>query len=188
MSKAAPCRCPEGVSTTSHEPANVNIRRSPAPSGRFLFTHPAHFIACGMGSGLSPVAPGTAGTLLAWALYPLLRPQFDGDGGFSLFLLLAFLYGIVACGRTGRDLGVADHGAIVWDEIVPFWAVLLMTPPGWLWQLAAFLCFRFFDILKPRPADWFDAKVKNGFGVMMDDLVAAGYTVLTLALIKVLVD
>ena len=164
------------------------MKRSAAPSRRFLFSHPAHFVACGLGSGLSPVAPGTAGTLLAWVLYPLLRPQFGSDAGFALFLLLAFIYGVVACGRTGRDLGVSDHGAMVWDEIVPFWAVLLMTPPGWQWQLAAFLCFRFFDIVKPPPADWFDAKVKNGFGVMMDDLVAAGYTVLTLAVIKVLVD
>ncbi|MFA6443070.1 MAG: phosphatidylglycerophosphatase A [Sterolibacterium sp.] len=164
------------------------MKRSPPPPWRFLFSHPAHFIACGLGSGLSPVASGTVGTLLAWALYPLLRPQFGGgDSGFAAFLLLAFAYGVSACGRTGRDLGVVDHGAIVWDEIVPFWAVLFMTPPGGWWQLGAFLLFRFFDIVKPPPADWFDAKVKNGFGVMMDDVVAAVYTVLTLAVIKVLI-
>jgi len=162
------------------------MQRSPAPSWRFLFSHPAHFIACGMGSGLSPVASGTAGTLLAWALYPLIRPQF-GDGEFAVFLLLAFAYGVVACGRTGRDLGVADHGAMVWDEIVPFWGILFMVPPGLLWNLAAFLLFRLFDIFKPPPADWFDAKVKNGFGVMMDDVVAAAYTLLTLAVLKVVI-
>lgn len=167
---------------------NVNIKRSPPPPWRFLFSHPAHLIACGLGSGLSPVASGTVGTLLAWALYPLLRTQFGGgDSGFAVFLLLAFAYGVSACGRTGRDLGVVDHGAIVWDEIVPFWAVLVMTPPGWWWQLSAFLLFRFFDIVKPPPADWFDTKVKNGFGVMMDDVVAAAYTVLALAVIKVVV-
>ena len=117
----------------------------------------------------------------------MIRPQFgSGDFGFAVFLLGAFICGVWACQRTGRDLGVADHGAIVWDEIVPFWAVLFMAPPEWLWQLAAFLWFRVFDIVKPPPADWFDAKVKNGFGVMMDDVVAAGYTVVTLALIKVL--
>ena len=166
----------------------MKIKRSPAPSWRFLFSHPAHFIACGLGSGLSPFASGTAGTLLAWGLYSLLRPQFgSGDGWFAAFLLLAFAYGVVACGRTGRDLGVADHGAIVWDEIVPFWAVLFIAPPGWLWQLAAFLWFRVFDIVKPPPADWFDAKLKNGLGVMMDDVVAAAYTLLTLAIIKVLI-
>lgn len=166
----------------------MKIKKSPAPPWRFLFSHPAHFIACGLGSGLSPFASGTAGTLLAWALYPLLRPQFGSDdGGFAVFLLLAFAYGVLACDRTGRDLGVVDHGAIVWDEIVPFWAVLFMVPPGWLWQLAAFLWFRVFDIVKPPPANWFDAQVKNGFGVMMDDVVAAGYTLLVLAVIKVVV-
>lgn len=165
----------------------MKIKRSPAPPWRFLFSHPAHFIACGLGSGLSPVASGTFGTLFAWVLYPLLRPQF-GDGGFAVFLLLAFAYGVLASDRTGRDLGVVDHGAIVWDEIVPFWGVLFMTPPGWWWQLAAFLLFRCFDIVKPPPADWFDARVKNGFGVMMDDVVAAAYTVLTLAVMKALID
>ena len=157
------------------------------PSWRFLFSHPTHFIACGMGSGLSPVAPGTAGTLFAWILYPLIEPAFGNDPVFfGVFLLANFAYGVLACDRTGRDLGVIDHGAIVWDEIVPFWLVLFLAPPDVLWQLSAFLLFRFFDIFKPPPANWFDTKVKNGFGVMMDDLVAAGYTLLTLAVIKVL--
>lgn len=163
----------------------MKVKKSAVPPWRFLFSHPAHFIACGLGSGLSPVASGTVGTLFAWVSYPLPRAVFGlGDGGFAVFLLLAFAYGVLACDRTGRDLGVVDHGAIVWDEIVPFWAVLFMAPPGMLWQLAAFLLFRFYDIVKPPPADWFDTRVKNGFGVMMDDVVAAGYTLLTLALIK----
>lgn len=157
------------------------------PGLRFLFAHPAHFIACGMGSGLSPFAPGTAGTLAAWLLFPLLRPHFS-VAGFLVFLAAAFVVGVFACDRTGRALGVADHGSIVWDEIVPFWAVLLLTPAGLVWQLAAFLWFRFYDVVKPPPADFFDLEVKNGFGVMMDDLVAAGYTVLTLAVIKVLYE
>lgn len=163
------------------------MKKSPPPPWRFLFSHPAHFIACGMGSGLSPLAPGTAGTLFAWAVYPLLRPAFGiDDGGFAMFLLVAFAYGVLACNRTGQDLGVADHGAIVWDEIVPFWTVLFLAPIGLLWQLAAFLLFRCFDIVKPPPADWFDQTIKNGFGVMMDDLVAAGYTLLALAVAKAL--
>lgn len=165
----------------------MKVKRSPAPPVRFLFSHPAHFIACGLGSGLFPVASGTVGTLFAWLLYVPVRAQFgNSDGTFAVFLLLAFAYGVLACGRTGRDLGVVDHGAIVWDEIVPFWAVLFMTPSGILWQTTAFLLFRVFDIFKPPPADWFDTKIKNGFGVMMDDAVAAGYTVVSLALIKVL--
>jgi len=102
----------------------------------------------------------------------------------AIFLLLGFAIGVSACQITGRALGVVDHGAIVWDEIVPFWLVLLFVPAELLWQLAAFLWFRFYDILKPQPARFFDTQVKNGFGVMMDDLVAAGYTVLTIAVFK----
>ncbi len=152
---------------------------------KFLFAHPAHFIALGFGSGLSPVAPGTAGTLAAWLLFPLVKPHFS-DAGFFVFLVAAFAVGVLACTRSGRDLGVADHGSIVWDEIVPFWLVLLLTPEGWLWQLAAFIWFRFFDIVKPQPARWIDGHMKHGFGVMLDDVVAAGYTLLVLALFKVI--
>lgn len=155
------------------------------PDVRFLFAHPAHFIACGFGSGLSPVAPGTAGTLAAWLLYPLVRPHFS-DAGFLAFLAAAFVVGIFAAGRTGRALGASDHGAIVWDEIVPFWLVLLMTPDNLLWQVAAFIWFRFFDVTKPQPARWIDSHMKHGFGVMLDDLVAAGYTLLVLSLFKVI--
>ena len=155
------------------------------PGLRFLFAHPAHFIALGFGSGLSRWAPGTAGTLAAWLLFPLLSRNFS-EAGFLVFLAAAFILGIFAVGRAGRALGVVDHGAIVWDEIVPFWLVLLMTPAGFLWQLAAFIWFRFFDIVKPQPARWIDGHMKHGFGVMLDDLVAAGYTLLVLALFKVL--
>jgi len=164
------------------------MAKLPPPSLSFLFHHPAHMIACGLGSGLSPFAPGTAGTALAWLTYPLLRLYLESDLGLVIFLLLAFAVGVSACQITGRALGVVDHGAIVWDEIVPFWAVLLLTPPELLWQLAAFLWFRFYDILKPQPAKFFDTQVKNGFGVMMDDVIAAGYTVLTLAVMKAVLD
>ncbi|MBA3031958.1 MAG: phosphatidylglycerophosphatase A [Gammaproteobacteria bacterium] len=162
--------------------------KSPAPPLSFLLRHPAHLVACGFGSGLSPFAPGTAGTLFAWATYPLLRGMFPDETAFAVLLLLCFALGVTACQITGRALGVTDHGSIVWDEIVPFWAVLMLTPEEWYWQLAAFLWFRFYDIIKPSPADYFDKQVKNGFGVMMDDAIAAAYTVLTLALFKVIVD
>lgn len=155
------------------------------PGLRFLFAHPAHFIALGFGSGLSRWAPGTAGTLAAWLLFPLLSRNFS-EAGFLVFLAAAFILGIFAVGRAGRALGVVDHGAIVWDEIVPFWLVLLMTPAGFLWQLAAFIWFRFFDIVKPQPARWIDGHMKTGFGVMLDDLIAAGYALLVLALFKVI--
>ncbi len=165
----------------------MTIKQSTPPSWRFLMSHPAHFISCGMGSGLSPLAPGTFGTLFAWLSFPLLRPAFD-EPGFALFLLTAFLVGIYACDKTGRDLGVPDHGAMVWDEIVPFWFVLFLTPEDWHWQLAAFLLFRCFDIFKPPPARNIDQSMKNGFGVMLDDLVAAGYALLVLALAKALLN
>lgn len=157
--------------------------RMPRPDWRFVLSHPLHFLACGLGSGLSPLAPGTAGTLAAWALYPLIRPWFD-DAGFLIFLLLAFAFGIWACQVAGRALGVSDHGSIVWDEIVPFWAVLFFAPPGFVWQASAFLLFRIYDIIKPPPARRIDMAMKNGLGVMLDDVIAAFYTVLTLALIK----
>jgi len=159
------------------------IKRSTPPPWRFLFSHPAHFIACGMGSGLSPLASGTAGTLFAWGLYPLLRPHFS-EPGFAVFLLLALLVGVYVCDKTGRDLGVADHGAMVWDEIVPFWFVLFLTPETWAWQLAAFGLFRLFDIFKPPPARFLDRNIKNGLGVMLDDVVAAAYALLVLALAR----
>lgn len=164
------------------------MAKAPAPPIGFLLRHPAHLIACGFGSGLFPFAPGTAGTLFAWLSYAPLRSLFPDDLAFAIFLLLAFVLGVTACQITGRALSIVDHGSIVWDEIVPFWAVLLLTPSTWAWQLAAFLWFRLYDITKPAPADFFDSRVKNGFGVMMDDLVAAGYTVLTLAIIKALVE
>ncbi|WP_246167773.1 phosphatidylglycerophosphatase A family protein [Propionivibrio limicola] len=156
-----------------------------SPSLRFLFSHPAHLVACGFGSGLSPVAPGTAGTLFAWATFLLAQPwleQLSRSGQLAL-LAACFVIGVLAVHKTGRDLGEPDHGSIVWDEIVPFWLVLLFCPAGWYWQTAAFLLFRLFDIVKPQPARFFDERVKNGFGVMTDDVFAAAYTLLTLIFI-----
>ena len=160
----------------------AKIRTKP-PSLRFLFSHPAHLVACGLGSGLFPVAPGTAGTLFAWATFPLLRPWMS-DFELIAFLVVCFIGGVLAVHKTGADLGVIDHGSIVWDEIVPFWMVLVFCPAGWLWQGMAFLFFRIFDITKPQPARYFDQKVKNGFGVMTDDFFAAVYTVVVLAILR----
>ncbi|MCZ4306202.1 phosphatidylglycerophosphatase A [Zoogloeaceae bacterium G21618-S1] len=151
------------------------------PTVRFLFAKPAHFIALGFGSGLSPKAPGTAGTLAAWVLFPYLLAPL-GNTEFLVFVLSGFVLGVIVSDRTGRALGVSDHGAIVWDEMVPFWLVLYFTPDTLAWQGAAFVLFRFFDIVKPQPIKWADSKVKGGFGVMLDDVIAAGYTLLVLAL------
>jgi phosphatidylglycerophosphatase A len=153
------------------------------PSPRFLIAHPAHFLALGFGSGLAPKAPGTFGTLAGWLLYPLIRPLF-GEWQFLAFLVFGVALGSFAIEITGRKLGEIDHGSIVWDEIVAIWLVLFFTPAGWLWQVAAFVLFRFFDILKPPPVRQCDARIKNGFGVMADDLLAAGYALLVLAILK----
>lgn len=165
--------------TTSNEKLNLK------PDWRLLFSHPAHFFSLGFGSGLVPKGPGTAGTLVGFPLYWLLAPLMS-DYQFLLFLTLAFIVGIWICGKTGRALGVEDHGGIVWDEIVAFMLVLFFTPEGVYWQLLAFLLFRFFDIVKPQPIKYFDQNMHGGLGVMFDDLLAAGYALLCLAVIKIL--
>ena len=153
------------------------------PDWRFLFSHPAHLLAFGFGSGLARKAPGTFGTLAAFPLYWLLAPLLT-DELFILMLILAFALGVWICGITGKALGVADYGGIVWDEIVSFMLVLFFTPPGWYWSLLSFVLFRFFDILKPPPIRYFDSNWHGGLGVMFDDLLAAGYALLCLALVK----
>lgn len=151
------------------------------PDWRFITRHPAHFLAFGLGSGLAPTAPGTFGTLAALPLYYLLA-GFTTPAQLDLIIGIAVIAGIWICGKTGRDLGVADHSGIVWDEIAAFWIVLAAIPQTPLWVAAAFGLFRLFDIWKPFPINWFDAHLKNGFGVMFDDLLAAGYTLLVLFL------
>ena len=153
------------------------------PSWRFLFSHPAHFISFGFGSGLSRKAPGTWGTLVAFPLYWYLAPRLS-DALFILVLIWAFAIGVWVCDKTGKTLGAPDHGGMVWDEIVAFLLVLFFTPPGWEWSLLAFALFRFFDIVKPPPIRYFDSQWHGGLGVMFDDLLAAGYALLCLAVIK----
>ena len=156
------------------------------PDLKFLFAHPAHLIAFGFGSGLAPKAPGTVGTLLGLPLFWLVAAAAPDLPNRIILLVAAFLFGVWACARTGRALGVADHGGIVWDEIVAFALVLLFipalpfTPAGWLWIALAFALFRLFAILKPWPISLADARLKNGFGVMFDDLLAAGYAIAAL--------
>lgn len=142
----------------------------------------ARAIATGFGIGLAPRAPGTFGTLLAWPIgwyLGALRPAV-------LFPLLALLFalGVWACETTGRRLGAADHPSMVWDEVVAFLLVLALVPGELDWQAAAFLLFRAFDVAKPPPIGWIERRWRGGFGVMADDLAAAGYTLLVLALLK----
>ena len=152
------------------------------PGVRFAVVHPAHWVALGFGAGLSPWAPGTAGTLLAWLIFWIA----DGLPPELALLCIAgfFVLGVWVCDVTGRHLGIADHGAMVWDEVVAFLLVLTILPDRLEWQAAGFLLFRAFDIAKPPPIDWLEARFKGGFGVMADDLLAAGYTLLVLAALQ----
>jgi len=145
------------------------------PDFRFLLSHPAHFIALGFGSGLVPKAPGTFGSLAALPLFWLLSQANLGSAAFGTVIVLGFGVGVWACAITGNNLGVADHGGIVWDEIVAMWLILVFIPAGLLAWFTAFALFRFFDILKPWPIRLLDARLKNGLGVMLDDLLAAVY-------------
>lgn len=152
-----------------------------------MLRHPAHFIAFGGGVGLMPFSPGTFGTLLAFPIYWALVPWITTLQLIAITGLL-FLVGMWACGVAGRALGVADHGGMVWDEIVAFLLVLCFVPPWGYWPATAFLLFRLFDILKPQPIRHYDRTLRGGFGVMFDDLVAAFYTLIVLAIAKTLLD
>ena len=151
------------------------------PTAAWVARSPARVVAFGFGSGLLKPAPGTWGTLFAWSTYVLLlEPQPESMR--LTCIAIAFAIGIWACGRAGRDLGVADHGGIVWDEVAAFWLVLALVPAAWTTQLVAFLLFRFFDIAKPPPIGYFDRRWKNGFGVMFDDFLAAAFCLIIFAL------
>jgi phosphatidylglycerophosphatase A len=174
--------------------SGADLQRPRRATLRFLLQHPAHAIALGLGSGLSPRAPGTAGTLAAWAAFVLLERGL-GPLPWGALIAAGLLVGIWACTLCARHLGVADPGAIVWDEIVAFWAVLwLMAPAGTLAQLLAFVLFRFFDAAKPGPVGWADRQFKlapggrigwtQGFGILFDDLVAAACTLLLMLLAR----
>jgi phosphatidylglycerophosphatase A len=150
------------------------------PTQAFIKRHPAHFIAFVGGIGLSPVAPGTAGTLAAFPLFWLLDYILDPPA-FLLLIAALFVIGVWACSVTGAALGDQDHGGMVWDEITAFLLVLLFTPNEPMWEAFAFLIFRLFDIIKPPPIGTLEKKLRGGFGVMVDDLLAAFFTLLCLA-------
>ena len=162
------------------------------PSARFMLRHPAHLLALGFGSGLSPVAPGTVGTLWAWLAFAMLNPLLD-DLQWAVLIGIAFVAGWWACTVTARHLNTTDPSAIVWDEVIAFWLVLwLVTPAGLVAQAFAFALFRLFDAVKRGPVGWADRHYKlrrgeaigwrQGFGVIFDDLVAALCTLLVIAL------
>ncbi|NHI02230.1 phosphatidylglycerophosphatase A [Oceanimonas sp. MB9] len=133
-------------------------------------SNPLHLLALGFGSGLSPIMPGTMGTLAAIPLYLLIQ-------GLPLWLYVAllvvgFVAGIKICNAATSAIGRHDHGAIVWDEFIGFGVTMLAAPAGWQWIAIGFVLFRFFDMVKPWPISWFDRRVHGGFGIMLDDLIA----------------
>ncbi len=165
------------------------------PTFSFMLQHPAHILGLGLGSGLAPKAPGTFGTLWAWAVWEILWFAGTPLNGLWLLTLVSIPVGWWACTLTARHMGIDDPGSIVWDEVAAFWLVLcamtslLATPWGstayWLWHLAAFAVFRFFDAAKPQPVRWADRAFKGagwrgGWGIMFDDLVAAVCTIIVL--------
>ncbi len=146
---------------------NTEQARVPAK----LLLNPAHLLSLGFGSGLSPKMPGTIGTVIGVAIY-LLIPSVDWKIYLSI-IIAAFLTGIFLCGYTAKALNVHDHPGIVWDEIVGYFITMFMVPKQWMWILLGFVLFRIFDIWKPWPISIADKRLKGGFGIMLDDVIAA---------------
>jgi len=153
---------------------------------RFVLASPAHFIAFGGGAGLAPFAPGTFGTLLAVPIFWLAAPRLEAWAYFAALAAL-FALGVWACGVTGRALGRPDYGGMVWDETVAFLLVLFFTPVYGYWQAFAFVVFRFFDIVKPPPIRYYERAFKGGVGVMIDDIVAAFFTLIVVAIARLVI-
>ena len=142
------------------------------------FKSPVQFLAFGFGSGLSPIAPGTAGTVVAVAIYWFIAEW--PASWYAAFILVTAAVGIWICGAASRQLGVHDHGGIVWDEFVGYWITMWAVPVDWVWILAGFIVFRVYDIVKPWPIRTLDRKVKGGFGIMVDDILAGVMACITL--------
>ncbi len=157
-----------------------------AAQRRAVLGHPAGWIATALGAGLSPRAPGTAGSavaLLPW--WFLLRGL--PLAGYLVIVVLGFALGVWACGVADRRLGQHDQGALVWDEVIGMWITLTAAPAGWIWMLVGFGLFRLFDIWKPWPVCVADRRVGGGLGVMLDDVLAAIYALVVLQLVAPIV-
>ena len=146
-----------------------------------MLRNPIHLLSLGFGAGLSPFAPGTAGTLVAIPLYLYLLHFTAGQ--YVLIVCILCVVGFGICGVTTRALGVQDHSAIVWDEVVGFLITMTAAPLGWMWIIIGFFLFRFFDVIKPWPIAIIDKKVKGGIGVMLDDVLAGVYALISLQVI-----
>jgi phosphatidylglycerophosphatase A len=151
-----------------------------------LLLNPFHLCSLGFGSGYSPKAPGTMGTLVG-VLFYLFMQNLPLNVYFA-YLLFMFGIGILMCAMTSQALGEHDHGAIVWDEIVGYLITMFAAPEGWMWVVIGFVLFRLFDIWKPWPIGWMDKRIGGGTGIMVDDAVAALYSLIFIQLIAVLLE
>ncbi len=149
-----------------------------------LLLNPIHCLSLGFGSGLSPKAPGTFGTVVGVLLY--LPLQHFSIEPYILILLVGFFIGIYLCQQTANTLNVHDHPGIVWDEIIGYWLTMFMAPTGWEWIMLGFVLFRIFDIWKPWPIKMIDQGVKGGLGIMLDDVLAAIYSLIFIQIIAYL--
>ncbi|KVN35205.1 phosphatidylglycerophosphatase A [Burkholderia ubonensis] len=149
---------------------------------RFMFSHPAHLLSLGFGSGLAPIMPGTFGTLFGWLTFVAFSRYLTVPEWWGL-IAAGFVAGVWLTGFTAKKLGNADPGPVVWDEIVAIWIVMLfVTPATFVGQLWAFVVFRCFDMLKPPPIRYLERRMKGGLGIMADDLIAAFMSLLVIAL------
>jgi|TARA_B110000305_G_scaffold86788_1_gene97736 phosphatidylglycerophosphatase A len=154
-------------------------------SNKAILANPIHLLAFGFGAGLSPKAPGTVGTVVAVLIYlvlPSMQPVI-----YAGLILLSFVFGIWICGKTSEDLGVHDHGGIVWDEFVGYWVTMFMAPSGLFWVLLGFVLFRLLDIFKPWPIKWADKELAGGLGIMLDDVLAGIMAALCMQALVVLI-
>lgn len=156
----------------------MNILSKDKALNALSLKNPIHFLALGFGSGLAAKAPGTFGTLAAIPLYLLMAPlSLSWYIGLTLLTVFAGFY---ICDKAAKDMGVHDHGAIVWDEVAGLLITMIAAPAGWVWLIVGFALFRFFDIIKPWPIRWLDAKVEGGFGIMIDDVLAGIFSLICL--------
>ena len=154
-------------------------------SNKAILANPIHLLAFGFGAGLSPKAPGTAGTVVAVLIY-LALPGMPLSI-YAGLIVLSFVFGIWLCGKTAEDLGVHDHGGIVWDEFVGYWITMFMAPSGLIWVLLGFVLFRLLDIFKPWPIKWADKELAGGLGIMLDDVLAGIMAALCIQALVVLI-
>jgi len=167
--------------------ANLNrtVDQKDQANGKVKSSNPVYWLAIGLGSGLAPVAPGTAGTLVAVPIYLLLESLVLWQ--YLVVTIAGFLIGIWICAIAARQLGVHDDPSIVWDEIIGFLITMIAAPAGWLWIGVGFVLFRVFDIVKPWPIRMIDQRVKGGFGIMLDDVLAGIYAWIVLQMLAAVI-